>query len=231
MERDGSPIKISSHAFRHWLNTIAQYRGLSDLDIAKWSGRSLEQNPYYNHVTPEETISQIRELLEDNDGAGPLFEATRSTGPNSPISREDFLKVQIGSAHVTDFGACVHDYSLLPCQHHGDCLGCAENIFVKGDTQHVEKIRKRLDLAKRQLRDSQAAQADRLFGADRWTRDHLRHIARMEEMLACHVDTNIQDGTVINLQAQHQDTEVAMAIRDRQASNIGGRHIHDPDRR
>lgn len=46
-ERDGSAIRITSHAFRHWLNTVAQLRGMSDIDIAKWSGRDLQQNQAY----------------------------------------------------------------------------------------------------------------------------------------------------------------------------------------
>lgn len=219
-ERDGSPIEITTHAFRHWLNTVAQLRGLSELDIAKWSGRRPEQNSAYNHVTPEEIVAQIRQLVDEGDGVGPLFEAARSIGPKAPISQEEFLKAQIGSAHVTDYGACIHDYSLLPCQNHGDCLGCAENIFVKGDSQHIEKIRKRLDLTKLQLRESQSAQIDGIFAADRWTQDHLRNIAHMEEMLACHLNESMRDGTVINLKAERQDTEVAMAIRDREARKI-----------
>jgi hypothetical protein len=69
-ERGGSPIEITTHSFRHWLNTVAQLRGMGDLDIAKWSGRDLSQNQAYDHVTPEETLSQIRELLEENGGTG-----------------------------------------------------------------------------------------------------------------------------------------------------------------
>ncbi|TIR72915.1 MAG: hypothetical protein E5X18_17980 [Mesorhizobium sp.] len=214
-ERDGSPIEITTHAFRHWLNTVAQLRGMGDLDIAKWSGRDPSQNQAYNHVTPEETLSQIRELLEENGGIGPLFEAASPERINRPVSRKNFLNAQIGSAHATDFGICIHDYSLLPCQVLGDCLGCSENVFVKGDAKHQAKIEGRLELALVQLEQSKAAEADGIYGADRWTKDHLRKIEIMRRILDIHRDDTIPDGTIINLEAARQDTEVAMALRDR----------------
>ena len=190
---------------------------MSDLDIAKWSGRDPSQNPAYNHVTPEETLSQVRELLEKNGGIGPMFEAANPIRINQPVSPKDFLAAQIGAAHVTDFGICIHDYSLLPCQTLGDCLGCSENVFVKGNKQHEEKIEGRLAIALIQLEQSGQAEEDAIFGADRWTRDHLRKIERMRAMLAIHQDVSIADDTLINMEAVGQDNEVEMAIRDRQA--------------
>jgi hypothetical protein len=220
-ERDGSPIEITTHSFRHWLNTVAQLRGMGDLDIAKWSGRDLSQNRAYNHVTPEETLSQIHGLLEVNGGIGPLFEAASPERINKPVSWKDFLNAQIGSAHATDYGICIHDYSLLPCQVLGDCLGCSENVFVKGDRKHQEKIEKRLEIAMVQLRKSRQAEAERIYGADRWTQDHLRKIEIMRTILAIHQDDPIPDGAVINLEAAKQDNEIAMAIRDRDAHDSG----------
>jgi hypothetical protein len=214
-ERDGSPIEITTHSFRHWLNTVAQLRGMSDLDIAKWSGRDPSQNKAYNHVTPEETLSQVRELLEENGGIGPLFEAASPERINRPVSRKDFLKAQIGSAHLTDFGICIHDYSLLPCQLLGDCLRCSEIVFVKGDQKHQAKIEELLELALIQLEQSKAAEADGIYGADRWTKDHLQRIEILRRILDIHRDDTIPDGTIINLGAARQDTEVAMALRDR----------------
>jgi hypothetical protein len=194
---------------------------MSELDIAKWSGRDPSQNQTYNHVTPEETLSQIRELLEENGGAGPLFEAASPERINSPVSRKDFLDAQIGSAHTTDYGICIHDYSLLPCQVLGDCLGCSENVFAKGDKKHREKIEKRLELAMVQLDQSRQAEEGGIYGADRWTQDHLRKIETMRTILAIHQDDSIPDGTIINLEATRRDNEIAMAIRDRNAHDGG----------
>jgi hypothetical protein len=222
-ERDGSPIEITTHSFRYWLNTVAQFRGMGDLDIAKWSGRDPSQNRAYNHVTPEETLSQIRELIEENGGVGALFEAACPERINRPVSRKDFLNAQIGSAHATDYGICIHDYSLLPCQALGDCLGCSENVFMKGDGKHREKIEQHLELALIQLEQSKAAETEEIYGADRWTQSHIRKIELMRTILAVHEDHSIRDGAIINLEAARQDNEVAMAIRDRNTHH--GNHI------
>ncbi|MCQ1572092.1 hypothetical protein NFO65_15270 [Neorhizobium galegae] len=215
-ERDGSDIEITTHAFRHWLNTVAQFRGMSDLDIAKWSGREASQNKAYNHVSPEETLSQIRQAIDDGNVSGPMFEAAKVQGVNLPIDRREFIDAQIGSALVSDFGICVHDYSLLPCQSFGDCLGCSENVFVKGDHVHRAKIEKRLVITEKQLDQALSAMGGKYYGADRWVETHQRSIERMREMLAIHDNSSIPDGTMINLAEASRDTAVAMAIRDRE---------------
>ena len=49
---DGQRIKLNSHQARHLLNTFAQRGGLSQLEIAKWSGRAdQKQNRTYNHMS------------------------------------------------------------------------------------------------------------------------------------------------------------------------------------
>ncbi|MVA33944.1 hypothetical protein [Agrobacterium vitis] len=220
-ERDGSPIRISSHGFRHWLNTVAQLKGMSDLDIAKWSGRDVQQNKAYNHVTPEETLSQIRAAFDDGSGIGPMFEAGRMVGINRPVDRKEFAEAQIGAALTTELGICVHDYSLLPCQTHGNCLDCSENVFIKGDAKHRERIEKRLVLSRKQLDDALWAMGADYFGADRWVQSHDASIAKMREMIAIHDDPSVPDGTVVSLRGASRDNEVAMALRDREESGAG----------
>ncbi len=214
-ERDGSKIKITTHSFRHWLNTVAQFKGMSDLDIAKWSGRDIQQNKAYNHVTSEEVLSQIKSALDDGTANGPMFEASRIQGPNRPVDPRDFVEAQIGSALVTDVGICVHDYSLLPCQEHGDCVGCSENVFAKGDLRHRENIQQRLNLANVQLGHALEAMGEEFDGVDRWVEAHRRNIDRLQRMLATHDDPSIRDGTIVSLAGGSRDNEVAMALRDR----------------
>ncbi|MFT2212940.1 hypothetical protein ACLJYM_13735 [Rhizobium giardinii] len=72
-ERDGSSIIITTHAFRHWLNTVAQFRGMSELDIAKWSGREASQNKAYDHVpsTARPQSQSSRAINRQRDPFGP----------------------------------------------------------------------------------------------------------------------------------------------------------------
>lgn len=219
-ERDDSPIEITSHGFRHWLNTVAQLKGLSDLDIAKWSGRKIEQNRAYNHVSADEVLSQIREALGDGDGVGPMFEAAEAFKIRRPVDRQEFADAQVGSALVTELGICVHDYSLLPCQTHGNCLDCSENVFIKGDRKHEERIEKRLALTERQLEQAITAMGEDYFGADRWVEAHKKSVEKLREILAIHADLSIPDGTIVNLKGGSKDNEVAMALRDRSAIEV-----------
>lgn len=44
--------------------------------------------------------------------------------------------------YVTEYGYCVHDFSMLPCQKHRDCLNCNEQVCVKGDEEKLERSKK-----------------------------------------------------------------------------------------
>ena len=66
-EPDCTPIRITTHQFRHFLNTIADMDGMSAFDIAKWSGRiDVRQNAAYNHLTSAEMLGKIRKAVGDN---------------------------------------------------------------------------------------------------------------------------------------------------------------------
>ena len=59
-EDDGTPIDVRSHSFRHFLNTLAQKGGLSDAEIAIFSGRrDVCQNGVYDHRTSDEVQRPI----------------------------------------------------------------------------------------------------------------------------------------------------------------------------
>ena len=225
-ERDGRGIQVGTHAFRHWLNTMAQKRGVGELDIAKWSGRHPDQNHFYDHESSVDILRELSNVIEDDErGHGPLFEAASSVRPDRkrPISRNDLRTTLFGSGHVTDVGICVHDYSLLPCQSHGNCLGCAENVFVKGDANHRARVESRLAATLEQLEQARAALDQSIYGADRWVRAHEKNVRQMRRMLAVHADPAVRDGDLISLEALEQDSEIQMALRDRKAPPDEGR--------
>ncbi|EKD74304.1 MAG: hypothetical protein ACD_45C00005G0009 [uncultured bacterium] len=48
---------IDTHQFRHLLNTMAQRDGLSQSEIARWSGRAdIKQNRVYDHMSEFELV-------------------------------------------------------------------------------------------------------------------------------------------------------------------------------
>ncbi len=214
-EADGSAIEQTSHGFRHWLNDTAHREGLGAMDIAHWSGRNPAQNKYYDHQTPAQFHDQWRDMVAKAGGIGPVFEAADALPDTAPISRAEFLKSHLGAAHQTELGACIHDYSLLPCQKHGDCLNCEENVFIKGDPVHLGEIARRHDVTAAQLAVARSAMDDGDYGADLWVQDHETSLAKLALMLSTHSDASIPDGKVVNLPGAGADTEVSLAMRQR----------------
>lgn len=212
-EDDGSPIKMTTHQFRHYLNTLAQAGGLSQLDIAKWSGRKdIHQNEAYNHVSASEMVMTIRKAIGDSELAqGPL--ASRPI--NLPISRDEFARLKIQTAHTTDLGYCIHDYSMMPCQVHRDCINCEELICVKGDETKLAHLQLQLSDARQLLLKAQDAAQNGYVGGDRWMQHHQLTVSRLEQLNNIMKNPMVPIGAVIQLSNVHspslleQDTEIA----------------------
>ncbi len=126
-----APVNVK----RDYLNTVAQMGGLSQLDVAKWSGRAkITHNRCYDHQSDRDILALAREALGNPEkSAGHVA----SLPPSSLITRDQFAELKILTAHTTDLGYCAHDFSMLPCQLHRDCSNCDEHFCIKGD--HVRE--------------------------------------------------------------------------------------------
>jgi hypothetical protein len=214
-EPDGSPIVVTSHAFRHWLNTIAQKGGLSDIDIARWSGRkSLKQNQAYNHITAEEFMATIKGIA---DGAGEIkvFGPIGEIAPQDPVARAEFMKMQIPAAHTTDLGFCSHDFAMTPCQIHGDCGNCSEHTFVKGDARQKANVEIRIEETEIALERARSAAESGKPGSDRWTVHQLQTIERLKKMKAIHEDDSVPDGSIVQLSTPDMPSEIRISVEKR----------------
>jgi hypothetical protein len=195
VEKDGSPIRVRTHQLRHYLNTLAQAGGLSQLDIAVWSGRAnIHQNAVYDHVSDRDALAILDENTRDDRHVLPALTEKRKA---VLIKRDEFERLQVKTAHTTEFGFCVHDFAMLPCQLHMDCLNCDEHLCVKGDQVRNENLRRWRDETQRLLAHSQAAQSQGVHGADRWTQHQTRTLQRVEQILEVYDDQTVPNGAVI----------------------------------
>lgn len=195
VEADGVAIRMTSHMFRHWLNTLAQAGGMSQMEIARWSGRKdISQNAAYDHVSGAELAAKVRTLVERGEIRGPL---ARAHDRLPPQDRAAFREVQIATAHVTEIGMCLHDWSLLPCAKHGDCAGCGEHVVVKGDGTQREAAERMLEETKTLLDEATKEAEEGTYGAPRWVAAHQRTMAGLEAIVAVHCDGGIPDGTLV----------------------------------
>ncbi len=196
-EPDGSAIKVTSQQFRHYLNTLAQAGGMSQLDIAKWSGRrDVRQNAAYDHVSADELVLKIRNSLGDDRQ---VFGALTEVPKRVVISRDEFARLKVPTAHTTEFGVCIHDYTMAPCQLHADCLNCHEHVCLKGDQVRASRIRVELETAKESLAAAERAQGEGNFGASRWVEHHRLTVERLTQLCAILDDSNVSMDAVIQL--------------------------------
>lgn len=201
---DGSEISMTSHQVRHFLNTVAQRGALGQLDIAKWSGRAnIHQNAVYNHMCDDEYVELAR-----NAGVGGVLEKIQA---NMPVTFADLDAVGEGIAHVTEYGFCVHDYTMLPCQRHRDCLNCTEQVCVKGDATKLDRLRQQRSLTQVQLDKAKAADTSGTYGADRWSQHQIKTLERLDQLIQILESPDLPDGTAVRLS---NDQEYSLLKRE-----------------
>ena len=206
---DGSEMTLTSHAIRHLLNTAAQRGKLGQLDIARWSGRAnVHQNAVYNHMTEDEYITISENALPEG--------ALEKIHANVPVTIADLDAVGDAIAHVTIYGFCVHDYSMMPCQKHMDCLNCTEHACVKGDAAKLEQLQQQRRLTQVQLDKARTADASGYFGADRWSQHQLKTLERLDQLIEIMENPDIRDGSVIMLNNDQEYSPLKREIAARQ---------------
>jgi len=212
-EPDGSPIKVTSHQFRHYLNTLAQAGGLSQLDIAKWSGRKdIRQNEAYDHVSAAEMLQIIRESVGDVSKAlGPLANIPKQY----LIRRDEFARLMIPTAHTTDIGYCVHDYTMSPCLVHMDCINCQEHVCIKGDFSKTSRLMQQFDEAKSLLAKAESAAKDGYYGSDRWLEHHRLTAERLRQLCEIMDDPKVPIGSIIQLNNVKSPSRIEQAVSSR----------------
>ncbi|WP_028621556.1 integrase [Pseudomonas sp. Ant30-3] len=194
---DGTEISMTSHQVRHYLNTAAQRGSLAQLDIAKWSGRAnIHQNATYNHMTDDEYVDMARQV-----GVGGVLQKIKL---KVPVTFADLDAMGEGIAHVTEYGFCVHDFSMLPCQKHRDCLNCTEQVCVKGDEEKLERLKKQREGIRLQLRKAVNASEESVYGADRWSQHQITTLDRVDQLIEILESPTTANGSVIHLSVDQE---------------------------
>ncbi|WP_243055748.1 integrase [Pseudomonas sp. BP01] len=208
---DGSEISMTSHQVRHFLNTVAQRGALGQLDIAKWSGRAnIHQNAVYNHMRDDEYVELARSC-----GVGGILDKIKAS---LPVTYADLEAAGDGIAHVTEYGFCVHDYAMLPCQKHRDCLNCTEQVCVKGDVTKLDRLRQQRNLTHMQLEKAEAADTSGTYGADRWSQHQIKTLERLDQLIQMLESPDLPNGTAIRLSNDQEYTPLKRELAARQSS-------------
>ncbi len=213
---DGKKIKLTSHQARHLLNTFAQRGGLSQLEIAKWSGRAdLKQNRTYNHMSEYEMVAKAEAL----DTSLTLFGPSGEIDKYLPITIQEFNTLEKGAVHVTEFGVCVHDYTMTPCEKFRDCLNCHEQVCIKGDSEKLIRIKARLAKVEQQFHAAENAITEGSAGADRWYEYHKNTLDRLLELVLILENPGLEDGAQIKLRNDKSFSPLRRAIEFKLSKN------------
>ena len=147
---DGTPLRINTHAFRHWLITLADHGGLNELQLARWMGRKdVKDNVAYKHATVAERVAMAKVLIKEGGLAGPIAEVYEGL---DPVDRELFLEAHVHTAHFTPFGLCLRNFSIEPCEYHLRCLdGCVEYLRTKGDERERKELERLKEVLEKQI--------------------------------------------------------------------------------
>ena len=196
VDKDGARLKVTSHQARHLLNTIAQRGGLSNLEIAKWSGRAdVKQNRTYNHMADYEMVAMAERIDPSKALFGPVGEVSK----NLPVTTQDFNTLEQAAAHITEYGYCVHDFTMSPCEKFRDCINCTEQVCIKGDAAKLVRMKERLDKIEHLLVKSEQAVEEGEMGADRWLEHQTKTSTRLRELIYILENPNIDDGAQVKL--------------------------------
>lgn len=205
-EPDGSPIKISTHQFRHLLNTIMQRNRMSQLVIAKLSGRvNIKQNADYDHTSADEMLDIIQTKIGNNNE---MFFPLAKIPEYLPISRDEFARLKAPTVHISDIGVCIHDFVMSPCQKFRKCIKCEDLICVKGDPQKAARLKEHLEEARNCLKRAEEAFAEDFSGSDLWIEMYKETVERYEQLNAFMENQKIPNGAIIQLAPPKMNTAI-----------------------
>lgn len=144
----------------------------------------------------------------------PLQEIAEQIAAKIPMTQQEFNTLAMPTAHVTEYGFCIHDFTMSPCQRFRDCLNCTEQVCIKGN-RRIGRIKERHTLIK-QLRDKAEQEIhEGTAGADRWYQIHDLTEKRLQELIGIMENPAIQNGAFIKLRNENEFSPLRRAIESK----------------
>jgi len=164
-------------------------------------------------------VQKIRDAIgDDSTMFGPLAELAKKT----LIPRDEFARLVVPTAHTTELGYCIHDYTMSPCQQHRDCIHCTDLICVKGDEAKERQLRLQLEEARGLLQRAEEATQEGYYGSDRWLEHHTSTVERLSQLCSIMDDPKVPIGAVIQLSPPKPVVETIKIQRRAGAANAIG---------
>ena len=204
---------LSTHQFRHLLNTIANTNGMDSILLAKWSGRAdMKQNRVYDHTSVEERNYALVEM-QRNELSLHESDTTFNFQIATPRTLQELNTRTTLTMHTTEFGLCTHSYIDEPCLKYRNCLNCTEHVCIKGDKEKTKRLQDRLKKEKILWQKDKHAVEKNVTGAKMWLETRELTIQRCEQLVALLNDPNIENGTPLSLPATEERSHLDLAYQ------------------
>jgi len=165
---------------------------------------------------------ELVDMLRSHDASlvldKPLEEIAVEIAAKIPMSRQEFNTLSIPTAHLTEYGFCIHDYTMSPCQRFRDCLNCTEQVCIKGD-RRIDGLKERHTIIVRLKEQAEQEILDGTAGADRWYEIHDLTEKRLKELIGIMEDPTISEGTIIKLRNDYEFSPLRRAVEARVQQN------------
>jgi hypothetical protein len=138
-------------------------------------------------------------MAERIDPSKALFGPVGEVEKYLPVTTQEFNTLEQAAAHITEYGFCVHDFTMSPCEKFRDCINCTEQVCIKGDATKLVRMKERLDKIEKILVKAEQAVKEGDMGADRWLNHHIKTATRLRDLIYILENPNIIDGAQVKL--------------------------------
>jgi hypothetical protein len=213
-DKEGIPLKLTSHQARHLISTLGKRAGLGDEILARWAGRAnIKDNNVYNHMSEFELVAKAEAM----DTSLTLFGPAGQVSQHIPITTQEINLMERGSLHISVWGVCSHDFIMSPCEKFRDCLNCEEHVCIKGSNEknvnNLKLIKERLAQVEQDYLAASEALTNGYAGADRWFEYHQKTVDRLRQLVEILESPQIADGAQIKLRDGKEFSHLRRVIR------------------
>ena len=198
---------MNANQFRHWLNDVAERKGIPHAIINIWSGRKTpEQILHYVHRTHGEKSTEISDILfSENEDEGEISIKVRS-------QQEYELAVNMATT-VTSVGFCSQDLVYTPCEYLNDfvtqCSLCPSSCHVAHDQESIALLKKDLQVQESRLSEVQTRNNfNSSEGLHNWFKLHYSNTSILRDLVQILECKDIEKGSIVRFLFNKQEIRI-----------------------
>lgn len=203
MHYQGAPIRLTSHQFRHFLDTMLELSDtVTPIEVARYFGRKhTPDNVAYDHSNPAKRVMDNADIILASSNIT-QEQAKEAAVIFTLVDRDEALETieDIGTTLITSIGLCRHDYSDSPCGKYYACVrGCSEYYRIKGNQGEIIHLQKLMDEQESRIKHVKSAVDAKYHGSNNWLRSHEELLDGCRAALAIEQDDKFADGERVQI--------------------------------